>query len=263
MDKILAMFSDNEKKNREKINLLMKEWKKEVAKSKVLSGDNKKSDLGKNCFVADGFFPNYYSQTNKILFIGREARYISGSDIIEVVINHFKDNNAKRISFWRRILYILYGIKNNGREKFQNIPDANDIAAQMVESNDYGLAIMNFSKYSNNRKDGASANIGLINRFLQDSHLDNRNYFREELSILDPNIIITANLWDGKINEEYLQYMFGKTCPIKKISNKATLSTMKFNKKTIKIIDLYHFSRPGVMDEDYYYAPVMKLLYNT
>lgn len=37
----------------------------------------------------------------------------------------------------------------------------------------------------------------------------------EELKLLDPDVIITANLWDGNINEE------------------------------AKIIDVYHFSRPG------------------
>jgi hypothetical protein len=262
MDKIWNFFPNNEKKKRENINQLMKEWKKYLSKSKVLYREDNKLYPGSSYFVADGFFPNYFNQSIKILFVGREARYISGLDIIEVVINMFKNNKIQGNQFWRRIVYMLYGIRHNGNELFKNIPDANTIALEISETNNYGFAFMNFSKYSNDCDDGASADIDLINKFLEDSKLNNRNYFKDELTILDPDIIITANLWDGKIKNEYLEYMFGNLSFIKAYSYKANLWTMEFNNKEIKIIDLYHFSYPGVSDRDYYYLPVVKLLYN-
>jgi hypothetical protein len=261
MNKSETLFLGNEKNKREEIKLLMKEWEKETSKSKVLYREDNKLYSGNSYFVSDGFFPNYYNHKPKILFIGREARYISKLDIIKVVLNMFKENKIQGNQFWRRIIYMLYGIRQEGKESFKNIPDANSIALQMFESNDYGLAFMNFSKYSNDCDDGAKADINLMDKFLKDSNLKNRNYFREELTILDPDIIITANLWDGKIKKEYLEYMFNDLVYIKNYRNKANLWTMEFNNKKIKIIDLYHFSYPGVSDRDYYYLPVIKLLF--
>jgi hypothetical protein len=263
MDKISALFPSNEIEKRQKISILMDEWKKEVSKSMVLFREDNKFYSGDKYFVSDGFFPNYSNQKNKkILFIGRETRELSGEDWIECTINAFKNDAIKFGSFWRRILYMTYGIKNNGMIKFEDVKrkTAKGIAKEMDRDKDYGFAIMNFSKYSNDCDDGAKADVVLINKFLEDSHLDKKNFLQEELEILDPNIIITANLWDRKIKNEYLEYMFKD---IKFISNDgiAKLSTMKLNGKSIKIIDLYHFSRPGVGDQEYYYDPVMKLLF--
>lgn len=263
MDEILALFPGNEVERRQKIDILMDEWKKEVSKSMVLFRENNELDSGDKYFVSDGFFPNYFSQTNKkVLFIGREPRYISGVDLIECMINVFKHDHPFG-SFWRRILYITFGIKNDGRIKFEDVKEktAKGIAKELVEKNDYGFALMNFSKYSNDCEDGGKADIVLINKFLEDSHFDKKNFLKEELEILDPDIIITANLWDEKIKKEYLEYMFKDIKFIRNEGGVADLKTMELNEKTIKIIDLYHFSRPGVEDQEYYYDPVMKLLF--
>lgn len=65
----------------------------------------------------------------------------------------------------------------------------------MVETNNFGFAVMQLSKYSNDSDEGSIRNVEMMNRFLEDSELDKRNFFMEELSLLDPDIIITANLW--------------------------------------------------------------------
>ncbi len=65
----------------------------------------------------------------------------------------------------------------------------------MVETNNFGFAVMQLSKYSNDSDEGSIQNVEMMNRFLEDSELDKRNFFMEELSLLDPDIIITANLW--------------------------------------------------------------------
>ena len=43
---------------------------------------------GSKCFAADGFFPGYYKQKNKLVFIARETRWL-GSDYIKTVIGFF------------------------------------------------------------------------------------------------------------------------------------------------------------------------------
>ena len=107
-----------------------------------------------------------------------------------------------------------------------------------------------------------------IDRFLKDSELDKRNFFNEELEILSPDVIITANLWNGLIKEEYLNLClpesnFQKTKNI--IHNRESIAEYgkyNLNDKIIDFIDLYHFSTPGKSDKYCYYNPVMKILFN-
>jgi hypothetical protein len=241
----------------------MKEWKKEISKKpKIVFFDDNEEYSPEEYFYLDGFFPNYYNHDPKILFIAREARKTSGEDFIENSLLYFKsDAKINDSIFWRRIFYILYGIRTKGKINFDNIPYPYDFVRELDKNNNYGFALMNISKYSNDREDGGKkADTVLINRFLEDSNLSIRNYFKEELEILDPDVIITANLWDGKINEGYLNICFNDIKPIKSIEG-ANLSTMVINKKNIKIIDLYHFSMPG-SDKNYYYDPVNKLLFD-
>lgn len=77
----------------------------------------------------------------------------------------------------------------------------------MVQNNHYGFAIMNISKYSNYADNGATADFHLINQFLKDSDLRKRNFIREEITLLEPDIIIAANLWESKICKESHNYM--------------------------------------------------------
>ena len=131
----------------------------------------------------------------------------------------------------------------------------------MVEENNYGFAIMNISKYSNDQEDGAIANYELINQFLKDSDLDKENYIRKEIELLEPDIIITANLWDGNINNELLEKIFPPSdCTyIKPFKDAANMWNFKLKEKTVKLIDLYHFSSRK-SDQIHFYEPVMKLL---
>jgi hypothetical protein len=263
-DPILKYFKGNENDKRKLINSLMYDWKKEVKNNRENS-KGKKSDC---YFNGDGFFPGYYNQKKKLLFVGREARWVASGpypeDYIADFINWFKyndDHNKK--SFTRHILYIAYGIKNNGILKFEEVKEktANGIAKEMVKNNDYGYAMMNISKYSNEKDSGAIADKKLINRFLEHSPLDKRNYFQEELAILEPDIIITGNLWKGNINENYLDLCFGKMKKTKEIEDKAALYEIKIAQRKIKLIDIYHFSS-RYKDKEYFYDPIMKLVFN-
>ena len=121
---------------------------------------------------------------------------------------------------------------------------------------------MQLSKYSNDSETGGNRNIWLMNRFLEDSELEKRNFFQEELSFLSPDIIITANLWECGVMEEFLEMCF----PSGKFASWETDEGGNINYgafdvggKTAKIINTYHFSaRMSV--EECFYNPVMKVL---
>jgi hypothetical protein len=185
----------------------------------------------------------------------------TGGDYIATFLDWFKNNtDHNQRDFTRHILYMVQLIKSNGQIKFEELLTANDYAKKMVETVDYGFAVMNISKYSNDAEDGATADKELINQFLENTDLLKRNYFQEQLELLEPDIIITANLWDGKIGEQYLDLCFGNLTEIDTIPGVAVLYTMTIKGKIVKVIDVYHFSSRKP-DKEYYYTPIKKLLF--
>jgi hypothetical protein len=259
-DKISSLFSDIEIQKRGQINSLMSDWLSGIERKYEAEPDDELWAEGppRMYFVSDGFFPGYYNQKMKILFIGRETRYIDG-DCIQCTINQYKnDKRANNKDFTRRLLYIVQGIKHKGEYKFENLEWADDYAKEMVDTNDYGFAFMNMSKYAN-FLDDYRADYDFINQFLEDSNWENRNYFREELEILDPDIIITMNLWDGNIDRKYLDLCFGKI-ELDTNDGKVKLANIILNNKNVKILDTYHFSKP-LSDQKYFYDPLMELIF--
>lgn len=253
-----------EKQKRKELFDLFIDWKSVISKKKKIKfKDDNKYYNAIDYFNCDGFLPGYFSGTKKILFIARESRYSSGNDRVKTNIEWLKKNSPTSSSYWRRILYITYGIKTEGVYNFSVLPNANDILIEMAKMNNYGFALMNISKYSNDSKSGANADYSLINQFLDDSNLTERNFIEEELVLLDPDIIITANLWSGKINNHELNKIFPENNfeYIKEITDKAILFNLKVRNKKMRLIDLYHFSSRG-SDKDLFYDPVMNLLFN-
>jgi hypothetical protein len=216
-------------------------------------------------FISDGFFPGYYNQKIKVLFIGRETRHMyEEGDWIQHVIKRYENgDNQNKKSFSRRLLYIIQGIKNNGKLKFENLETANDYAKEMASIKDYGFAFMNMSKYTN-CTDNSDADYDFVNQFLEDSNLENRNYFREELEILIPDIIITLNLWNGGIAQKYLDLCFGKIEWIKindDIDRRVKVSNIVLKGKSIKLLNTYHFADRSHKTKEDFYDPVMEIIF--
>jgi hypothetical protein len=155
--------------------------------------------------------------------------------------------------------YIVQGIKGNGKLEFKNLKKANDYAKEMVNTNDYGFAFMNISKYTNDTDEGANADFYMINKFMEHSNLENRNYFREELEILDPDIIITMNLWDGHIDGKYLDLCFGKI-ELDINDGKVNFDNIILNNKNVKLLNTYAFSS-HYSEQEYFYDPLMELIF--
>jgi hypothetical protein len=264
-DPIIKKFSGAEIEKRKMINSLMSDWRDAISSPKIKFPDNNKNYPAKDYFASDGFFPNYFSQDIKVLFVGRETRWMSGKDgIATTMLDYFpKRNDHNKKQYTRHLLYIVEGIKSKGTLKFKEVKrkTAKGIAKEMVRANDYGFASMNISKYSNASNNSEVADKKLINSFLEHSHLEKRNFFQEELAILLPDVIITGNIWDGKIEQKYLDLCFGKVKEIGKIPGITVMYEIKVSKKKIKLIDLYHFSS-RFSDKEYFYDPVMKLLFH-
>lgn len=260
---------DNEKEKNKELNRLFKEWIAQLSKNKepVDNGDPEKSKP-RECFAKDGFFPGYFSPENKmkVLFIGRETIKIGGCDFRDTSKHFFKNESCNKNNWWRRILYIVYGIQHGGKIAFSDIPQANEIMKEMMnKKNGFGFAVMNVSKFSNDSDTDWQTNTSLVDRFLKDSELEKTNFFQRELEILEPDVIITANLWDGKIKNDYLELCLPKKNFSKKLKrlreNVAEYGKYNLNGKKIDYIDLYHFSAINKNDEEYFYNPVMKILF--
>lgn len=253
-DTIKNLFTGIEAEKRKQLLKLMQDW------NETLPEENKG-------FGYDGFFPEYYSSIPRVLFMAREPR--SSGDLIKITIeDQFNDyyktyNECKGDHFWRRILCMYHIIRKNGElDENMTSDDIAKLAYDTAKSKDYGFAYMNLSKYSN---DSGRRDQHLMRKFFADSKLDRRNFLKEELELLDPDIIITAHLWDRAIPQITMDAYFGIADDLKnkECAEEASLRNYKIKNKTVKLLDLYHFSnKPGFKpDMDFYLKPVSKLLF--
>ena len=216
-------------------------------------------------FTRDGAFPGYSSAYPKVLFIGRESRYADTGDRITSDIAWFKKLKPGEGmgNYWNRIITIVYLIRTGQKYSPSQTPIPRTIIDQMRTTGNYGFAIMNISKYLNPEEEkSGTSNFNLINQFLADSDLSQRNFVLEEIEALAPDIIITANLWGCKIKKKYLDLIFPPQdlgTPVFDRTKNACLQDLRLNGRTIKRIDTYHFSAVG-NDQELFYDPIMELL---
>ena len=261
-------YNDFEKQKNKELDSLMKDWILELSKNtKPVKNGDKTKTTPVDCFAKDGFFPGYFEQKRKVLFICRETRMIGGFDFRDTTKEFFENDFNNTNGFWRHILYIVHGIKTEGTETYKEIPTALGILDEMYSKNNFGFAVINISKYSNDDPNNWQTNVDLANRFLKDSNLDKTNFFQRELEILNPDIIITANLWaPGLFNEDYLDLCLPRTnfskCKNVTYQGESVAEYGKYNLngREIDFIDLHHFSAKK-SDKYCYYNPVMKILF--
>ncbi len=256
-------YSETEIKKTLELLSLFDDWKALIAtKRPIVFQDDGKEYPPQDYFAYDGFFPGYFEQETKVLFIGRETRWISGMDFRDTTYSFFKNENVNGSPFWCKVLYMLYGIQHKGKVPYSDVPYADEIAKKMVETGNFGFGVMQLSKYSNDSDEGASRNIDMMNRFLEDSELEKRNFFHEELKLLEPDIIITANLFDCGVRNEYLARCFSGTFSDELSPCPKTANHWKYDLdgKQVDMINTYHFSSRKPIDECFY-EPVMKILF--
>jgi hypothetical protein len=159
-------ITNDEAAQKQKLDRLMADWKRQVSPFTVLCRDDGKRYPADSFFAADGFLPYYYSQKQKVLFIARETRYLAGGDNIEVIMKKCKENptGIGSESVLRRMLLLAYGIQNDGSVPFENI-DPQELCALAGTQNGFSFALMEISKYSNENDDGDNADTELMKSF--------------------------------------------------------------------------------------------------
>ncbi len=186
-------YPDSEKPKLALLENLFRDWHQHfAAKEAKLPGGHKADDM-----VFDGFYPHYFSQKSRILFIAREARQIAGLNYLEVLYPEYRTGkkigaqhlNVNRIH--SRMLYIAYGILN-GMPEWKDIPDASKIGDSFGSAEGVSFAFMNISKLSNEAEAWQSdwEAINSVHKLSTSS----RSFNEEEVRILEPQIVITMNL---------------------------------------------------------------------
>ena len=269
---------DIEKKKRQELLQWYRDLEFQISqKEDIISPDNVKKQAVEYLNL-DGFYPGYFEAKKKILFLGRESRDVDGCNRMDTDIEFLKNTNINGFGYiyWQRIFYIVYGILHEGRIPYMEIPSANEIKDFCVRENRFPFAFINLSKYSNDDNSNWQADSYLINRFLKDAEFEKRNFIREQISILEPDVIISCNLWEikgidhDKINLVFPKEDFGDRNEALSTNGVSDVYQFNLNGKSITFIDLYHISASRVgnlrghrLSQTYYYDPVMKALFQS
>jgi len=238
-------YPDNEKPKLALLENLFREWYQHFASNGSALEKHVADDM-----VFDGFYPHYFSQKKRILFIGRETRWMSGDNYIDDLYPYYRETkhigsrHLNRDKFHSRMLYIAYGILN-GMPTWQEIPYASEIGDTFGAENGLSFAFMNISKLSNDSESWA-ANWGVIDASLRLSTVD-RNFIQEEVAVLEPHIVITMRLGDRVA-------ALGKRTPIR-ASEQANSFWVDSGDRRFLLIDTWHFSAPRKKAIADYYIP--------
>ncbi|QGM80974.1 hypothetical protein [Otariodibacter oris] len=243
----------------EKLQALFDEWK-----SYLEDQDSTSQYIKEGLFIRDGFYPSYTQQKGcKVLFIGRECRSLGEKDYsvnnyIDILFDAYRGNeiNEKSVesyNFHRRLFCFAWALKyyalSGSLPEWENIPSINPDESTLLK--DFGtdklsFAFMNFSKFSNN-DENYEANIDLMEAFSQATMLNStKNFYTEEITLLDPDVIITMNL-----ERDWLSRL-GNIVESSSKDPNVTAFKMDFNGKVVPVFDCYHFSAIKSNIEGYY-----------
>jgi len=203
-------------------------------------GEAEKSLLPKHAaedLVSDGFYPHYFNQAKRILFIGRESRDISGCNYIDVLLPAYQ--KGKRIGrqhlntnhFHSRMLYVAFGIVT-GMPLWRDIPVASEIGNTFGTPRGLSFAFMNLSKLTNEAEHWSCD----WNTFETAVTLTAQgpNLIEEQIALLEPQVVILMNL-AGKL------HTLGETIPIRQ-SEPASSYWLQSKGHRSLLIDTFHFS---------------------
>ncbi len=239
-------YPDFEQGKLKQINALMKEWKSSLPE--------KEQEL----FVSDGFYPYYFSKKPRILFVAKESTGMLGLAYTDTLFDCYRnekrigEKNINQYRFHARMMYMAYGILNKEStfEEFQATPFASKIGDTFGTKDGVSFAFMNISKSSN--ENGTYANEKLI----ETSYTHGKKFIKREIELLEPDIIISANVTDKITN------IFGEPSVLKRIGGNSKVcdvcaQTIKVNAKDTLLLDCWHFSSvKGKKDFEHFYHPV-------
>lgn len=153
----------------------------------------------------DGSYPDYYNQPVKVVVVGHEDRGLYGADYNDTLQDAYKDgkigvNNGyespNQLGVHRKTLKYTYGLVND-KEKYEDIPNANDLGKNLGTDNGHSYAFINESKASNLRDDSQILNKPQYEDFV-DRNAKN-GYMREQMDIMKPDIVIGQKMSEKTI----------------------------------------------------------------
>lgn len=242
-------YPAHEEKLNQRLAALFSDWYAAAQTRKFLRGHTA-DDI-----VFDGFYPNYTSQRVKVLFVGREALGICGENYIEILHGAYKNNHIgnKHINqhkFHNLMFYITYGV-NNGFPEWDSIPSASELSGDFATERGISFAFMNLSKLSNESEDW-TVDWALVDSFVDSFSGGPRNYFRDEIEILAPDVIISMNL-EGRLAA------LGEMT-VQEYGSEISTYHLTVADRDILLMDLFHFSAPNKSSRDMYYEKVKQAL---
>jgi hypothetical protein len=239
-------YPTNEASKLASLDVLFREWHQHFSCVPFAFQKHNADDM-----VFDGFYPHYFSQKKRILFIGREARDISGFNYLELLYRAYRVTKLIGVQhlnvskFHSRMIYIAYGIMN-GMPAWQDIPDAKKIGDTFGDLDGLSFAFMNISKFSNDSINWPS-DWDVINASHEHS-TQARNFNREAVAILEPHIVITMNLGDKIVS-------LGQLTDIQS-TGLVESYWLDSNGHRSLLINTWHFSAPRKKAVTDYYIPI-------
>jgi len=180
-------YPDSEKSKLSALESLFRDWHQQFVNNGTILKNHEAEGM-----VFDGFYPHYFSQKKKVLFIGWEPVGLEGDHYIDTLYECYRETKKvgsrqlDQSQFHYLMMYITYGILN-GLPAWKDIPNASKIGDTFGSSDGLSFAFMNISKLSN---DIWQADHDVINAAYTLS-TQPRNFIQEEVAVLEPDIVIT------------------------------------------------------------------------
>lgn len=208
-------------------------------------------DYTSSDFVFDGFYPYYFAQPVRVLFVGRESRGLSGHNYIEVLHQCYTQSlpigsqSLNQAKFHRLLFYVTYAL-NNPSCDWSDIPYPSEMSRTFAKPKGLSFAFMNISKFSNERV-AWQAIPELMDCSISTSRAE-RNFIRDQVRILRPNVIVTMNL--GQSLE-----LLGDGLQLLERSKEINAYQLDIGKPCL-LLDSFHFSAVSKPDRECYVDPI-------
>ncbi len=244
-------YPDIEKPKLVLLENLFRDWHRHFASAGSALQKHRADDM-----VADGFYPHYFSKKKRMLFIGREARGISGDHYIDVLLPAYRvgkyigKQHLNTNKFHSRMLYIAFGILN-GMPDWKDIPYATKIGDTFGTAAGLSFAFMNVSKLSNDGV-GWQSDWDVINA-AHGLSTQGRSFISEEIAILEPDIVITMGLKEKLVS-------LGMLTPIHVLDLARSFWLDSGGHRCLLIDTTFHFSAFKKSDILDFYAPICDLI---
>lgn len=234
-----------------RLDLLFSDWQAHMEKHFRGYEDYTVAD-----FVRDGFYPYYFTQKTRVLFVGRESRGLSGANYLDVVLKSYRHskrigrNHLNRSKFHRLLLYLAYSLNHDFCD-WDSIPWASQIGDTVGTESGVSFAFMNLSKFSNESTSWQT--IQNLLRISVGASQGARNFIREQIELLRPHVIVTMNFCENDLD------VLGKRSSLKTLDHVAEAYRFDAGANDALLINTFHFSAPRKADRAYYIDPVRSL----